>query len=472
MIPALTPAQMRAADAAALAGVRDENVFIARAGRAVAHVARSMMGGSYGKRVVLVAGKGHNGDDGRVAAEWLVDWGSSVRMLHASDCAGEFIDPSTADLVIDAAYGIGFRGEWTPPIVIGVPVLAVDIPSGLDALDGTVAGGVIAADRTVTFAAPKTGMFLGDGPALCGEIDVVDVGIDVDTDDVSPDVFVVGSDDVSSWLAPRDRDAHKWHTGVRIIAGSQGMGGAASLASASAMRAGAGIVHLSWRGSADTLQPPTEVVGRSLPAERWGAFVASDIARFSSLLIGPGLGRGDDVSAEVRDVLSCCDVATVVDGDGLIAAVDPTGTHATLQAREAETLLTPHDGEFAMLGGDVDDPDRIAATRRLAETTGCAVLRKGPTTIVADPDGAVWLAVSGDQRLATAGSGDVLAGMAAAFMARGLPAAVAGAAAAHVHGLAGSRCPTEGTIARDVVAVLSDVLSDLAATARGGEHVS
>ena len=462
---------MRAADAAALSGVRDQVVFIARAGRAVAHVARSMMGGTYGKRVVVVAGKGHNGDDGRVAATWLTDWGSHVRVLDAAECAGEFVDPSTADLVVDAAYGIGFRGEWTPPIVIGVLVLAVDIPSGLDALDGTVTGGVIPADRTVTFASPKTGMFLGDGPLVCGEIDVVDVGIDVDTDEVSPDVFVVTSDDVSAWLAPRERDAHKWHTGVRVIAGSPGMGGAASLASASAMRAGAGIVHLSWRGGVDTLQPPTEVVGRALPTEGWGNFVAADIARFSSLLIGPGLGRGDDVSAEVRDVLTRCGVPTVVDGDGLIAAVDPTGTHATLRARKAETLLTPHDGEFAMLGGDVDDPDRIAATRRLAERTGCAVLRKGPTTIVADPEGAVWLVVSGDQRLATAGSGDVLAGVAAAFVARGLPAAVAGAAAAHVQGVAGARGHVEGTIARDVVAALADVMSDIVDDAKGAAHV-
>lgn len=462
---------MRVVELAAIAGVRDEVVFITRAGRAVAHVARSMMGGTYGKRVVLVAGKGHNGDDGRVAAGWLADWGSSVRVIEASDCAGVFIDPSTADLVLDAAYGIGFRGDWTPPIVIGVPVLAVDIPSGLSAHDGTVSGGVIPADRTVTFAAPKTGMFIGDGPAVCGEIDVVDVGIDVDNDEVSPDVFVVTSDDVSAWLAPRDRDAHKWHTGVRVVAGSPGMAGAASLASMAAMRAGAGIVHLSWRGGADTVQAPTEVVGQALPSDGWGAFVTSDIARFSALLVGPGLGRGDDVSAEVRDVLSRCDVPTVVDGDGLIAAVDPAGTHETLRAREGDTLLTPHDGEFAMLGGDVSDPDRIAATRRLAERTGCAVLRKGPNTIVADPDGAVWLVVSGDQRLATAGSGDVLAGVAAAFMARGLPAAVAGAAAAHVHGLAGARGQTEGTIARDLVATLADVLSDLADAARGGDHV-
>ena len=466
MIPVLTPSQVRAADAAALATARDQGIFIARAGRAVAQVARTMMGGTYARRVTVIVGKGHNGDDGRVAAGWLAEWGSQVRVLEAEQCAGEFLEPSRVDLVIDAAYGIGFRGEWTPPIVIGVPVLAVDIPSGLDALDGTAHGGVLAADRTVTCAAPKSGMFLGDGPAVCGEIDIVDVGIDVDV--ASPDVFVVETHDVTSWLAPRERDAHKWHHAVRAVAGSPGMGGAAALVAASAMRAGAGIVHLSWRGDAHAVQPPTEVVGRALPAEGWGAFVAADAARFASLVIGPGLGRGDDVSAEVRGVLASCDVPAVVDGDGLIGAIDPAGTHATLRARDAETLLTPHDGEFAMLGGDVHDPDRIAATRRLAEATGCAVLRKGPTTIVADPDGVTWLVVSGDQRLATAGSGDVLAGVAAAFMARGLPAALAGAAAAHVHGLAGAACATEGTIARDVVAMLSDVITSITT---GGEHV-
>lgn len=468
MIPVLTPDQMRVADAAALASVRDGAVFIARAGRAVAQVARTMMGGTYGRRVVVIAGKGHNGDDGRVAARWLADWGAHVRVLDATGAAGEFLEPRGTDLVIDAAFGIGFRGEWSPPIVWGVPVLAVDIPSGLDAANGTVTAGVLVADRTVTFAAPKTGMFFGEGPAVCGEIDLVDVGIDAAD---GADVFVVETSDVAAWLEPRDRDAHKWNHGLRVIAGSPGMAGAAALVSASAMRAGAGIVHLSWRGGETSVQPPTEVVGRHLPAEGWGRFVAADAARFAAMVIGPGLGRGDDVGAEVRAVLTDCDVPAVIDGDGISAAIDPVGTHNTLLARGADTLLTPHDGEFALLGGDVDDPDRIAATRRLAGATGCTVLRKGPTTVVADPEGAVHLVVSGDQRLATAGSGDVLAGIAGAFMARGFPAPVAGAAAAHVHGLAATRCHVEGTIARDLVAVVADVLSEIQGGGSGGPGV-
>lgn len=453
---------MRAADSAALSAVGGGDVFIKRAGHAVARVARTMLGGTYGRRVLVIAGKGHNGDDGRVAAEWLTDWGASVQVLDATEAAGQLIDSRVTDLVIDAAYGIGFHGTWSPPFVLDVPVLAVDIPSGLNALDGTVEGGVLVADRTVTFAAVKTGMLFGDGPSLCGEIDIVDVGIDP-LDDVS--TYLVESSDVATWLPPRDRLAHKWDHAVRVVAGSSGMAGAASLVSAAAMRAGAGMVHLSWRGDAHAVTPPTEVVGRALPAEDWAQDVASDIHRFASLVIGPGLGRGDDIGVEVRNVLSACDVVAVVDGDGIGASVDPRAGHSVLTARTSPTVLTPHDGEFASLGGDVANTDRIAATRELATRTGCTILRKGPTTVIADPDGAVYLVVAGDERLATAGSGDVLSGIIGAFLSRGLSAHEAAAAAAHVHGMAGSSCANEGTIARDVVAMISDVLTEVA------EHV-
>lgn len=458
MIPVLTPEQMRAADAAAVEAVGGGDLFIRRAGHAVARVAKQLLGGAYGRRVVVVAGTGNNGNDGRVAAGWLSEWGARVTVVDADDAGGTFIDRRSADLVIDAAYGIGFRGTWSPPIVFDVPVLAVDLPSGLDAHDGTVAGGVLPADRTVTFAAVKTGMLLGDGPSLCGEIDVVDVGIDP-IDDVG--VHLVDASDVEAWLPVRDRAAHKWNHAVRIVAGSPGMGGAASLASAAAMRAGAGMVRLSWRTGHEPYSPPTEVVGTPLPAEQWSAFVSHDIARFGSLVIGPGLGRGDDVAVEVRETLAECEVTAIVDGDGILGAIDPAGGHSVLLSRTGRTVLTPHDGEFAALGGDAQASDRIGATRDLSRRTGCIVLRKGPTTIVSDPDGATYLVVAGDERLATAGSGDVLAGMIGAFVARGLAPHEAAAAAAQVHGMAGSRCAPEGTIARDVLSAVSDVLSEV-----------
>lgn len=462
MIPVVTPEQMRATDAVALAAAGDTGVFIRRAGHAVAETARSMMGGTYGRRVIVVAGKGNNGNDGRVAAATLGSWGASVTVTDAPAAHGLFVDPRTADIVIDAAYGIGFRGTWSPPIVIDVPVLAVDIPSGLDGRTGAVNGGVLVADRTVTFAALKQGMVLGDGPSVCGVIDIVDVGIDPG-DDV--DVHVVEASDVRRWLPPRDRQAHKWSHAVRMVAGSAGMPGAASLASAAAMRAGAGIVHLSTRSTDRSgAQFPTEVVHVPLPEGDWSRFVAADAVRFDSLVIGPGLGRGDDVALEVREVLAAVGLPAVIDGDAIAASVDPRGGYGTLLGRTAQTVLTPHDGEFAAMGGDTSDDDRIGATAALAAACGCTVLRKGPTTVVASPGRPTYLVVSGDERLATAGSGDVLSGITGAFLTRGLAAHEAAAAAAFVHGMVGSSLPVEGVIARDVVAGISDVLNDIMGT--------
>jgi NAD(P)H-hydrate epimerase len=233
---------MRAADAAALGIVDDQEIFVRRAGYCVAVAAKQMMGGTYGRRVCVIVGKGHNGDDGRVAASWLSQWGAQIRYIDAHDAGAVFIDPRSADLVIDAAYGIGFHATWSPPIVMDVPVLAVDIPSGLDATTGTIAGGVLVADRTVTFAAVKTGMLFGDGPSVCGEIDVVDVGIDPPAD---LHTHLVESFDIAQWIPVRDRGAHKWHHSVRVVAGSPGMEGAASLVSASAMRTS--LPRRTWR---------------------------------------------------------------------------------------------------------------------------------------------------------------------------------------------------------------------------------
>lgn len=386
--------------------------------------------------------------------------GAAVEIVDASSAGDRFVDSRIADIVVDAGYGIGFHGVWIPPIVFDVPVLAVDVPSGLNALDGSVSSGVLTADRTVTFAAPKIGMFFGSGPALCGVIDVIDVGIET-TDDV--DTYLIEATDVAAWVPPREHDAHKWNHAVRVIAGSDGMEGAASLVGMSALRAGSGMVHMSWRAGSSTFSQPTEIVGHGLPTTDWASFVAADIARFSAMVIGPGLGRGDDVGAEIRAVLARCDIGVVIDGDGISGSIDPHGDYSTLRSRTADTILTPHDGEFASLGGDAMSADRIGATRDLAARIGCTVVRKGATTIISDAEGAVYLVASGDQRLATAGTGDVLAGIIGAFLARGLAAPEAAAAAAFVHGVAGSRCADEGTIARDVVGLISDVLSDVMA---------
>lgn len=471
MIPVLTADQMRAADAAAIAAVGDSalssdkgfGLFIQRAGAAVAHAAIEMLGGAYGKRVTVIAGKGHNGDDGRVAGMRLSERGAKVVVLDAASVGNMFIDDRDADLVIDAAYGIGLNAHWDAPVVMNVPVLAVDIPSGLHADTGIAQGPVLAADRTVTFAAIKQGMLFHDGPHLCGQIDVVDIGIDVleHLDDIN--VYLVEVPDVAHWLPHRQRDAHKWNCALRVIAGSAGMTGAAALVCASAMRAGVGIVHASIRGGNEQahMSLPTEVVHRVLPDTDWATAIKLDAHRFDALVIGPGLGRGDNVSQEVRATLEAVNVPTVVDGDGLVACVDAHGDVSALSQRTATTVLTPHDGEFAALGGDAHNVDRIGATQEVARRTNCTVLRKGPTTVIASTHGPVFLVAAGDQRLATAGSGDVLTGIIGAFLARGMDGSTAATAAAAIHGRAGALCMAEGTIARDVVSAVAEVLTEL-----------
>ncbi|MEY4229106.1 MAG: hypothetical protein RLZ84_1698, partial [Actinomycetota bacterium] len=363
MIPVVTVTQMRRADEVQIAvlGQHGHAVLVERAGAAVAFAALRMLGGAYGKRVVVIAGKGSNGADGKVAARRLVDRGAAVEVIAADVAGDEVVDSQRADLVIDAAYGTGFRGTWEPPLVFGVPVLAVDVPSGLDADVGTCVGDVLRADRTITFAALKVGHLMNDGPQVCGDIEIADIGVDVvdHCDDVS--TYLVGPTDVAAWIPPRDRDAHKWSHAVRVIAGSGGMTGAAALVCAAAMRAGAGIVHASMRetslDSANAL--PTEVVQRHLTTGHWGAQVAADAHRFAALVIGPGLGRGDDVSELVRDVVRSVSIPVVVDGDGLTAVVDAHGDASSITTRKFPTVLTPHDGEFASLGGDVDAVDKI-----------------------------------------------------------------------------------------------------------------
>ncbi len=418
------------------AAVEPVEVLIERAGAAVARAAFEMLGGAYGRRVVVIAGKGNNGADGRAAAARLRRRGVRAEVLDAGRLPAEL---PACDLVVDAAYGTGFRGEHHPPRPPpGTPVLAVDIPSGVSGLTGVASGEPMRADRTVTFAALKPGLLLGDGPALAGEVTVADIGLDVS----AARAHLVEPTDVARWLPVRPPDSHKWQTAATVVAGSPGMTGAAHLATRAAQRAGAGYVRLASPGVADDPRRPTEVVGLALPATGWAAVVLDGLDRFAALAVGPGLGIGQDTVAEVRRLVASAPGAVVVDGDGLTALGADAG--AVLDGRRGPTVLTPHDGELARLGGDADAPDRIEVTRQLAARTGAVALRKGPTTVVAAPDGRVLLTTAGDARLATAGTGDVLTGVVVALLAQGMPAFEAAAAAAHLHGRAAAVLPRPG----------------------------
>ena len=452
MIPVVDPEEMRRVDARAIAGGQPIESLIERAGWAVALTARRMLGGTYGRRVVVVAGPGNNGADGRVAARLLRGRGVSVRVFAVDELPAVLPD---ADLLVDAGFGTGFRGEWNPPPA-PCRVLAVDIPSGVDGKTGIAHGSPWTCERTVTFVAPKPGLFFHDGRRTSGHIDVIDVGIDVSTARTS--VGLVTRDDVETWLPRRASDAHKWSNAACIVAGSPGMTGAARLASSAAMRSGAGIVHLVSPGVDSELDVPTEVVRRPVCHDDWAGEVLEAIGRrFRVLAVGPGLGRSPATSAEVRRLVAAARVPLVVDGDAL-HAFDPTST------RHAPTILTPHDGEFAALTGSPPSDDRIESARDAARRFDAVVLLKGATTVVAEPSGRVALVVNADERLATAGSGDVLTGTITGLVAAGAAPFEAASTAAWLCAEAARRCARHGVVAGDLVSSLPVVIDDVLAS--------
>jgi NAD(P)H-hydrate epimerase len=448
MIPVLTPSEMAAADAAAPEPVE---VLIERAGAAVAREALRLLGGGYGRRVVVLAGKGNNGADGRSAAVRLARRGVRVRVVDALDSPTELPE---SDLVVDAAYGTGFRGDYDAPDARGAPVLAVDIPSGIDGITGEAAGRVLAASRTVTFAALKPGLVLEPGRTLAGEVVVADIGLDTSRATTA----VVEAVDVAAWLPERPATSHKWKAAVLVIAGSPGMTGAARLAASAAQRAGAGLVRVGSPGVDDDRSRPTEAVGLSLAATAWADVAIAEAGRFGAIVLGPGLGRSDDVTEQVRTMLATVDRPCVVDGDGLAALGRDAAS--ILGSRAAPTVLTPHDGEHERLTGRRPGADRMAAARDLAGATGAVVLLKGRTTVVADRHGEVRVVLAADARLATAGTGDVLSGVLGALLARGVPPLDAAAAAAWLHARAASLGHPDGLIAGDLPDLLPRVFAD------------
>ncbi len=454
MIPIVTPAQMRLIDAAA-----DESLdeLVARAGWHVARRARAMLGGVYGRRVIAIAGPGNNGADARVAAELLRRWGAHVTIVEP-----DIKTLSPVDLVIDGAYGTGVNRPYhAPSVPPGVGVLAVDTPSGVDGLTGEPLGAPLGADHTVTFAALKPGLVLGSGATLAGAIEVVDIGLDTGR----PDAWLLTESDARTLFPRRAVDDHKWKRALYVIGGSAGMYGAPMLASQAALRAGCGIVWCGLPG-----QPPpsvvTEVVFRDLAAEGWHQPVLADIDRFGAVVVGCGLGRSPHIARSIRALIDDTDVALVIDGDGLRAL----GERPSLRSN---IVLTPHDGEFAGLAGHAPSADRFDEARSLAAATGAIVLLKGPLTIVARPDGYCVASATGDQRLATAGTGDVLAGIIGSYLAAGLEPEMAACLGAWMHGEAAALQTSFGMVASDLVGGLADVAARLlSATPHGETHAS
>lgn len=453
LIPVCTPDEVRRLDTSAPVSVEE---LVSRSGLAVARAALRLLGGGYGRRVAVVAGGGNNGADGRNAAGRLAERGARVDVIAVAEV------PRTLegyDLVIDAAFGTGYRVGDRPyraPRCPGALVLAVDLPSGLDALTGQADPEAVKAHHTVALSCLKPGLMLNRGPRLAGRIRLADIGLDAWTVARAAEVR---DDDVARWVSPLKRDGHKWNRSVLVIAGSPGMWGAAEMCARAAQAASAGLVRVGTPGARPERLVP-EALSFALPEGSWADRALAEIDRFKAVVIGPGLGRSEGTAAAVRRFVASCPKPLVVDADGLAALGHDAAK--VLAARRAPTLLTPHDGEAERLGGDPTAADRFSEVRRFADAISAVVLWKGPTTVVAGGE-MTLVTRANDGRLATAGTGDVLAGMAAALMARGLSPERAGAAASRISIGAARLHSAPGLVASDVISQVGPYLEKIGA---------
>jgi hydroxyethylthiazole kinase-like uncharacterized protein yjeF len=393
-------------------------------------------GGVAGRRVCAVVGSGDNGGDALWAATFLLRRGAAADAvllspdrthregLAAFKKAGGHVVESvsaTTDLVIDGVVGISGSGALRPAAAdvfgavhdAGIPVVAVDIPSGIDVATGAISGSAVHAALTVTFGGLKPVHALAD----CGRVELVDIGLDLPDTDV---LAFEGGDVAARWPVPGPHD-DKYTQGVTgVMAGSSTYPGAAVLCTGAAVAATSGMVRYSGSAHSEVLAHWPEVIASPTPASA---------GRVQAWVVGPGLGTDDAGAAALWFALST-DLPVLVDADGLTILA----AHPDLVAnRSAPTVLTPHAGEFARLAGHPPGDDRVGATRKLADALGATVLLKGNVTVIADPGGPVYLNSAGQSWAATAGSGDVLSGMIGALLAAGLPAAEAAAAGAFVH---------------------------------------
>lgn len=474
----LTPEQMAAADRAAIDAGTPEAVLMERAGGALARSVRRLLGGTYGRRVTLVCGKGNNGGDGLVAGRVLEGWGvrtEVVPLTPALDAPALRRALARSDAAVDAMFGTGFRGELAGDAAdaaralheSGLPVVACDIPSGVNGLTGAAGPDAVVAERTVTFAALKPGLLLFPGAGLAGEIEVVPIGVDPSQAPGEPG-YHLDAGDVALLLPTRPPETHKWAVGgLLVVAGKAGMLGAANLVARAGLRTGAGIVVLGLPGAELAARGAGgEVITEALPDTAEGFLdepaakaVVELTERHRALVIGPGLGTDDRTVAAVRRIVAEAPVPVVVDADGLNALA---GNLAPLVDRQGPAIVTPHAGEFARLAGEAPGDDPAAATRALAERTGAVVLLKGSTTVIAEPGGRTVFGTTGGPWLATAGTGDVLSGMVGSLLAQGLDAFEAAAVGTWLHGRAADVAGHAGLVAGDLLDALPATLASFA----------
>jgi ADP-dependent NAD(P)H-hydrate dehydratase / NAD(P)H-hydrate epimerase len=427
---------IREAEAPLLASLPEGGLMRRAAFGLATAIARELVlltGGIAGRRICAVVGSGDNGGDALWAATFLRRRGAAAAAVllkpertHKAALAaftragGRVVQsvPTATDLVIDGVVGISGSGPLRPNAAevfanVSAPVVAVDIPSGIDVQTGATDGPHVRAALTVTFGGLKPVHALGD----CGRVELVDIGLDLPSTDM---LGFEAADVKARWPVPGPKD-DKYTQGVTgILAGSATYPGAAVLCTGAAVAATSGMVRYAGSAGQQVLSHWPEVIA---------APSAQASGRVQAWVVGPGLGTDDTGAAALWFAMET-DLPVIVDADGLtILAAHPD----LVTGRSASTVLTPHAGEFARLAGSPPGTDRVAATRKLAYQLGATVLLKGNVTVVAEPDGPVYLNPAGQSWAATAGSGDVLSGIIGALLAAGLPTGEAAAAAAFVH---------------------------------------
>jgi hydroxyethylthiazole kinase-like uncharacterized protein yjeF len=487
----LDPREMGEADRLTIEGGLAGIVLMDNAGRAVADALRCSFPAA--RRIAVLAGPGNNGGDGYVVGRLLREAGLTVALFSAGDPAAlkgdaakaaalypgpvaalDAFVPGKTDVVVDALFGAGLDRPVSEPIAAlmratkaaGVPVVAVDLPSGVSGASGAVLGEAFSAALTVTFFRRKPGHLLQPGRGRCGRVVIADIGI---ADDVlgaiRPKTF---ANEPGLWASLRPDpavDGHKYDRGHAVVfSGGATTSGAARLAAMAALRAGAGLVTVFAPPSALMVNAAhlTAIMLKRC-ADTTALQAALEDARLSTFVLGPGFGAGAPARDYALAVLSARR-ALVLDADGITAFAEaPETLFAAIRAAGSPVVLTPHQGEFARLFPDIaaeGNSSKLEKARQAAEHAGCVVVLKGADTVIAAPDGRAAINATGTPYLATAGSGDVLSGVIAGLLAQKMPAFEAAAAGVWMHGRA-AELFGPGLIAEDLPGLLPKVLAEL-----------
>ncbi len=489
-------------------------VLMENAGQQVVRAVIDLLGNPAGKHVVILSGKGNNGGDGFVVARHLLNMGAQVQIFLAAEQdqingdaqvnlniwnkTGQKVFPLTksndinlvrlalmnADLVVDALYGTGFKGTIQKPMAsfieainaCGKPVVAVDIPSGLEADTGRVNGPCIRASHTVTFALPKIGLVLPESKPYVGKLRVTDISIPAAllADQKAQRNLITRQLVCKNWPR-REGGEHKGSFGrVLLIAGSRGMSGAAVLAAQAAVRSGAGLVTLGVPAGIHNIVEAklTEVMTFPLPETINGTLdktaldlITDRAVDIDVMALGPGLGGSSETKTLVRELLLKIDKPCVLDADGLNAM---NGRTELFRLAKSDLVLTPHPGEMARLCGlsiDKVQNNRLETTAKKAVEWNTIVVLKGAGTVIAEPSGSIYINNTGNPGMASGGTGDVLTGIIAGLIAQGMTAGKAAAAGVYLHGRAGDEAAQQkgmaGMLATDLLEHLPGVIKEL-----------